>query len=182
MSTVGTLVETLGYEVPTPNAAQRGVWHVAASRPGSWLLSRSLPRLDRLVLEASRGRVVLPEVLAGIPVLTLVTTGARSGLPRSTSLLGVPVDGDLAVIGTQFGRAGTPAWVFNLRAFPDAEVRYRDRSVAVRARAAEGDEYDAIWARGRRLYAGFEAYARRISDRRIDIVVLEAGTFPERTE
>jgi deazaflavin-dependent oxidoreductase (nitroreductase family) len=173
VSPSGTLVEALDYAVPTPNAAQRGVWHVAASRPGSWLLSRSLPPLDRFVLRASRGRVVLPEVLAGIPVLTLVTIGARSGLARSTSLLGVPAHGDLAVIGTQFGRQGTPAWVFNLRAHPDAEVRYRGRSAAVRGRAAEGEEYDAIWERGRRLYAGFEAYARRISDRRIDIVVLE---------
>jgi deazaflavin-dependent oxidoreductase (nitroreductase family) len=171
----GSLVEALDYQVPTTNAAQRAVWRVAATRGGSWLFAKTMPRLDRVVLSASKGRITLPGVLAGIPVLTLVTTGARTGRLRSSPLLGVPTEGNLAVIGTQFGQPGTPSWVVNLRAHPQAEVRYRGRAVPVRARAARDDEYGDIWNRGRRIYAGYEAYARRISDRRIDIVVLEVG-------
>ncbi len=168
-----TLVDKLGYEVPTPNAAQRGVWRISSSRPGAWLFAKTLHHVDGAVLSATGGTVTLPGILAGIPVITLVTTGARTGRRRSSPLLGVPTEGDLAVIGTRFGQPGTPGWVFNLVTHPDAEVRYRGRTVAVRAREAIGSEHAEIWDRARAVYAGYEAYARRIADRPIRIMVLE---------
>ena len=83
-----------------------------------------------------------------------------------------PTDGDLAVIGTRFGQAGTPGWYHNLRARPDAEVRYQGRSVDAVAREAEGEEWQAVWDRARTIYGGYEAYARRITDRKVHIMVL----------
>jgi deazaflavin-dependent oxidoreductase (nitroreductase family) len=168
------LVQALGYEVPEPNAAQRAMWHVSASPPGAWLFARSLHHVDKLLLEASHGRFTVPGVLAGLPVLTVVATGARSGQRRRVPLLGVPAGDDLAVIGTRFGQAGTPAWYYNLRADPDVQVEYRDKTVPATAREVEGDERAAIWTRARQLYAGYEAYARRIRDRPIHVMVLSA--------
>jgi deazaflavin-dependent oxidoreductase (nitroreductase family) len=131
--------------------------------------------LDALALRATKGRTTVPEIMAGIPVMTLVTTGARSGQRREMPLLGVPSGDDLAVIGTRFGQMGTPGWYFNLVAHPDAEVSYRGKTVPVRSREADGAERDEIWDRARRIYAGYEAYARRINDRPVHVMVLEAA-------
>jgi deazaflavin-dependent oxidoreductase (nitroreductase family) len=172
---VASLIDLLGYRLPQPLAWQRALRAVAASRPGSWLFSRVLPRVDRLLLRMSGGRLAVPALAAGIPVLTLVTTGARSGAPRTTPLLGIPHGDEIAVIGTQFGQPGTPSWYFNLRAHPRAEVHYRGRSAAAVAREVEGDEWDAVWRRACSFYAGYAAYARRIKGRPIHIMALRAS-------
>ena len=167
------LQQTLGYEIPRANAVQRLMWKVSGSRPGAWLFAKTLHHIDRLVLKLTGGRTTVPQILAGIPVITVISTGARSGARREIPLLGVPVGDDIALIGTNFGQRNTPAWYFNLRKNPEAEVVYRNRRVPVRAREAEGAERDAIWARGREIYAGYEAYARRITNRDVHIMVLE---------
>jgi deazaflavin-dependent oxidoreductase (nitroreductase family) len=168
------LVQELDYVVPEPNRFQRAMWKVSSSRPGAWLFSKTMHHLDALALRATKGRTTVPEIMAGIPVMTLVTTGARSGQRRQMPLLGVPAGDDLAVIGTRFGQKGTPGWYFNLVAHPDAEVSYRGKTVPVRSREADGAERDEIWDRARRIYAGYEAYARRIHDRPVHVMVLEA--------
>ena len=167
------MIQALDYQVPQPNAAQRAMWHVSASPSGAWLLAKVLHRIDRLVLRASGGRFSGPEVLTGIPIVTIITTGARTGQRRETPLLGVPVGDDLAVIGTHFGQPGTPGWYYNLRAHPELEVAYRGKVIPARAREVEDDEWAASWAKARQVYAGYEAYGRRIRDRPIHIMVLD---------
>lgn len=167
------LIEKLNFEVPTPNGVQRAMWKLSSSRPGAWLFSKSLHHMDALVLRATNGRTTIPELLAGLPVITVATTGARTGARRETPLVGVPTGENIAVIGTSFGQRDTPGWYFNLRAQPRAEIVYKGRPFEVLAREAEGQERDEIWSRGRQIYAGYEAYARRIHDRPIHIMVLE---------
>jgi deazaflavin-dependent oxidoreductase (nitroreductase family) len=166
------IVEHLDYRLRQPSAIQRGMRTLASSRPGAWVFSRSMPHMDKLLLRGTKGRVTMPGVAAGLPVLTLITRGAKTGALRSSPLLGIPHGDDLAVIGTHFGQPGTPGWYFNLRADPSAEVVYRDKRVPVRAREADGDEWQAIWDRARSIYSGYESYARRIHDRPIHIMVL----------
>ncbi|MGH9230996.1 MAG: nitroreductase/quinone reductase family protein [Acidimicrobiales bacterium] len=103
----------------------------------------------------------------------MASTGARTGQRREVPLVGVPSGDQIAVIGTRFGQPRTPGWYFNLRAEPRAEVGYRGRTVPVVAREAEGDEREAVWARGCQIYAGYQAYARRLDHRQIHVMVLE---------
>ena len=166
------LVQALDYKLPAPSAVQRAMWRISSSRPGAWLFARSMPQVDKFVLRMSRGQVTLAGITAGIPVLTITTTGARSGLRRTTPLLGVPFGGDIATIGTNFGQLGTPGWYYNLRAQPRAEVTYRNRSVTATAREADAEERQAILGQARKIYGGYEAYARRITDRQIPIMIL----------
>ena len=170
------LVQELDYEVPQPNAVQRAVWRVTSSKPGAWLFARTSHHIDRFLLKVSGGRWTAARLLAGIPVITLVSTGARSGQRRSTPLLGVPLGDDLAIIGTRFGQHGTPGWYFNLRKQPSAEVVCNSRTVAVLAREAEGGEWQVAWDRARQMYSGYEVYARRITNRKIHIMVLSAAS------
>jgi deazaflavin-dependent oxidoreductase (nitroreductase family) len=168
------LIQALGYEVRPANAAQRAMWHISASSPGAWLFSRTLPAIDGLALRLSRGQSTLAGVTTGIPVLTVTTTGARTGQRHTTPLLGVPFGDDIAIIGTRFGQPGTPGWYYNLIAQPRAEVSYRNKSVTATGREADGKEWQDIWAEARKIYGGYEAYARRITDRKIRIIVLSS--------
>src|SRR5689334_1971092 len=114
----------------------------ASTRPGAWVFSKVLRRLDDVVVRVTRGRTSAPEVLAGLPVLDITTTGRRSGAPRRTHLIAVPYADTLALLGTNFGQRGTPAWVLNLEADPRLTVTHHGVTVPAVARAA-GDEQRA---------------------------------------
>src|SRR5690242_5297962 len=103
-----------------PSRLQRMMQHIGASRPGAWLFARTLHPLDRVLMRISRGRVSVPGVLTGLPVVMLTTIGAKSGKPRTVPLVGLG-DGDkVIVIASNFGQAHHPAWYHNLRANPEA--------------------------------------------------------------
>lgn len=152
---------------------QRLVQRIAYSRPGVWLFSRTLHYIDLPLLRLTRGRVSVPTVLAGLPVITLTTTGAKSGMPRTMPVLGIP-DGDrFVVIASSWGRRKHPAWRHNLRAHPRATVSLAGRTGVYDARETAGEERDMFWRRAVALYPGFSAYERTAGKRRISVFVLE---------
>src|SRR5881227_3454492 len=110
----------MSFTTESPSKLQRILQHFAAWRPSSWLFARVLHPLDRLLLRLSHGRVSIPGVLTGLPVVMLTTIGAKSGKPRTVPLVGLS-DGDkVVVIGSNFGQTHHPAWYYNLRAHPEA--------------------------------------------------------------
>jgi deazaflavin-dependent oxidoreductase (nitroreductase family) len=167
------LATELGYRHRSPNQFQRLTQVIASTRPGAWVFAKVLRHLDDAATRLSRGRLSAPEVLAGLPVLDLTTTGRKSGSPRASHLISIPVGDDLAVIGSNFGQTNTPAWVLNLEAEPRATVVYKQRTVAVVARPASEDEARDVMERSRAIYGGYEKYVQRISGRRVRIFVLE---------
>lgn len=166
------LQRDLDYRVGLPNPLQRGVQAVAATKPGSWALQRTLYRLDRPLFRWTDGRVTLPGILTGLPVLMLTTTGAKSGQPRTMPVGGIPVGSDIALLGTNFAQARTPAWAVNLEAHPQARVSWRGRALDVMARPADEAEREEAWTAAARYYRGFADYRRRIEDRQVRIFVL----------
>jgi len=168
------LASDLAYEVPRANWFQRAMKVFGGTRGGAWVFSRVLRHLDDLVQRLTRGRTTVPELLAGLPVLDLTTTGRKSGKPRTSHLISVPIDDTLALLGTNFGQPATPAWVLNLEADPNATVRYRDRTAAVVARAASEAEFARVLDGSGPIYPGYRKYQQRIGDRRrLRIFVLE---------
>jgi deazaflavin-dependent oxidoreductase (nitroreductase family) len=167
-----TLQDALGYELSYPNPLQRLSQRAAATRTGGWALSKSLQPLDTATLRLTGGRHTLSSLVAAVPVITLHTIGARSGLRRSNPLIGIPLDGTLGVIGTNYAQRNTPGWVHNLRANPQAEVTYRTSTAPVLARRADEHETEAMFVRGAGLYPGFDAYRTRIGHREIGVFVL----------
>jgi deazaflavin-dependent oxidoreductase (nitroreductase family) len=131
--------------------------------------------VDRVTLRVSHGQVMASAMTAGIPVLTVVTTGARTGRRRTAPLIGVPVGEDIAVIGTHFGQTHTPGWYHNMLANPAVEVTYRDTTVAAVAREAGPGERQTIWDQAAAVYAGYQVYQRRITGRDIHVMILEAA-------
>ena len=137
------------------------------------MFSRTVATLDRAAAAATRGRTSGSEVLSGLPVLVLTSTGRRTGRARQTHLVGVPVGDELALLGTNFGQAATPSWVLNLEADPRAAVTYRGVTREVLARPATDEERPAVLAAARRVYPGYPAYQARITGRRVRVFVLE---------
>jgi deazaflavin-dependent oxidoreductase (nitroreductase family) len=155
------------------NALQRGLRRFASSGPGSWLLAPVLHRLDRPVYRATRGRHTLTSLLAGLPTVVLTTTGARSGRRTSVPLVGLPTPEGIAVIASNYGQRHHPAWYFNLRAEPIAEIAVDGVRTPVRAVPVEGERRARIWEEALAIYPGYSTYERRAAHRRIGVFVLE---------
>lgn len=163
--------QELDYQVGSANAVQRAMQRIASTPPAAWVFQRTLSPIDKLLFGWTGGRVTVPGLVAGLPVILLTTTGRTSGEPRTMPLLGVPIGDDLAVIGTNYGQQRTPGWVYNLEADPTADVEYRDRTVTVRARLADDAESDRAFELAAGVYPGYLRY--RVTHRDIRVFVLE---------
>jgi deazaflavin-dependent oxidoreductase (nitroreductase family) len=147
---------------------------VAATGAASWLLARSLGRIDQVVAGLLGRRTSATEVLAGLPVVRLTTTGARSGRPRSVLLVPVVTTEVFALLGTNFGEVRTPAWALNLLVHPTATVEFRGRRVTVQARELDDGGRDDVLAAASALYPGFARYLSRAAGRRVHVFALTA--------
>lgn len=152
---------------------QRLTQRIASSRPGAWLFSYTLHYIDRVLLGLSGGRLSIPELLAGVPVVRLTTTGAKSGRERTVPVLGLQEGENWIVIASNWGSERHPAWYHNLKANPEVELTVADETEPYVAREATGEERNEYWDVAVETYMGFEPYRRRSGDREIPIVVLE---------
>ena len=143
----------------------------AATHPGSWLI-RTLTPLDRRLLVRTRGRfTVLGPV--GAPVLLLTTTGAKSGLPRTTPLLFARDGETVVVVGSNFGQGHHPAWSGNLLKEPRAVVTLGGKDIPVRAELLEGEAAAAGFRAMAEMARTYDAYRGR-TDREIRVFRLTA--------
>jgi F420H(2)-dependent quinone reductase len=105
------------------------------------------------------------------PVLLLTATGRKSGKQRTIPLL-YGRDGDnLVVIASVGGAPRHPAWYLNLQG-QEAEVQVGRERLKVRARDAEGEERERLWAQMVAVYPPYAEYQKKTT-RRIPVVVLE---------
>jgi deazaflavin-dependent oxidoreductase (nitroreductase family) len=163
----------LGYVIRRPNLLHRSVQAFASTRAGAWLFSKALHRLDDVVVRLSRGLTSAPELLAGLPVVDVTTTGRKSGLPRTSHLIAVPYADSLALLGTNFGQSSTPAWVLNLEADPRATLSHHGARLDAVARPATEEEQESVLAGSAAVYGGYLKYQGRITGRQLRIFVLE---------
>jgi len=171
---VGTLKE-LGYEIKKVNKLLKLMQLVASSRGGAWFFSKTMHWQDRLLFKFTNGRLTLPTLLAGLPVIMLTTTGAKTGKQRTMPLLGIPIEGNIAIIGSNYGQKKTPGWVYNLEEDPSAVLSYQDRSISVTARQTEEAETNKIFELGGAFYPGYPKYRVRADHREIRVFVLEVA-------
>ena len=83
-------------------------------------------------------------------------------------MIGLPVPGGTAIVGTRWGSEQNPGWFHNLTSDPRAVVERGDERIDVVARRVpEGGEYDAIMRQADRVDVGFAKYRRRISSRAV---------------
>ncbi|WP_027346433.1 nitroreductase family deazaflavin-dependent oxidoreductase [Hamadaea tsunoensis] len=132
-------------------------------------MGRALVPADRFIAKITKGRVV---ALGLLPMLTITTTGRKSGQPRVQPLVYVPDGEGFAVIGSNWGQAGHPAWSGNLLAHPDAVIRVKGHDIPVRATLAKGAERERLWKLLLGAWPAYEAYAARAPHRELRIFSL----------
>lgn len=148
---------------------------IGASRPGAWLSIRVLHYLDRFVLRQSKGQRSLTGDLAGLPIVTVTTIGAKSGRQRTIPLVYVadPADSQtFALIASNFGQHHHPGWYYNLKAHPQAICTINGQTHRYLAHEANPVEYEKFWQAAVTLYNGYTKYKERVGNRHIPILVM----------
>ncbi len=107
-----------------------------------------------------------------LPTLLLTTTGRKSGAPRALPLIYGAVGDSYAVIASKGGMPSHPLWYLNLEARPECELMVGAKAVSARARVAEGEERERIWAQMAELYPPYLDY-QKSTERKIPVVVLD---------
>ena len=104
--------------------------------------------------------------------ITLGTTGARTGEPRTATLYAWEDGGRLVLIGSRGGASRHPGWVHNLRANPEAMVAQGLSERRYLAREVDGAERERLWHLAADRFPMYDRYAAR-TDRRIPVFLLE---------
>ncbi len=148
----------------------------ATWRSGAWFIVTMLFRLDGALMKISRGRVFLA---GGWDMLLLTTIGAKSGAPRAIPLLYIRDGKNILLVASNGGREKFPAWYWNLRAHPHAQVVVNGETKTYLAHEARGSEYARAWHKAVWYFNGYAAYRERIKTRVIPVMVLTPQTRKE---
>lgn len=141
----------------------------AQSRLGGKLFITVFPAIDRRLMPLTRGRL---STGLGQPVVLLHVRGAKSGTERTTPLLATKQGQRIVLVASKAGAARHPAWFHNVRANPDVELTIEGQRCPMRARVAEGQERERLWAMACDNYSGYATYQRRAGDRVIPVLTL----------
>lgn len=107
--------------------------------------------------------------------LLLTTTGRKSGLPRTQPLTYFPLEGALALVGSNFGSDQPPQWYLNLVTHPTARVQVRRETFAVTASVATPEEHARLWPQLVAIMPIFAHYQAGIA-REIPIILLRRSS------
>lgn len=138
---------------------------------------RRLQPLERLLVRysgysLSSWYVMRQAKVPYVPTLLLTTIGQHSGELRSSPLFYFRDNGTDIIVGSQGGALRDPAWVGNLRAYPQAWVWVGRRRVPVRAEFLSGEERVRIWELVTKAWPAYEAYQERARPREIPVIRL----------
>jgi deazaflavin-dependent oxidoreductase (nitroreductase family) len=159
-------------KVIKPNAFQKLIHCFLMMAPVSALLAKVLHWADTFMLRLTHNRHTFAG-LVGLPIIQIITIGAKTHQPRTKPLVGVIDKEKIALIASGFGRAHNPGWYYNLKANPECDVLFDGRSGKYMAHETAGEEYQRYWQMAVSYYAGYEKYKERAAPRRIPVMVLK---------
>ncbi|MDK1029817.1 MAG: nitroreductase family deazaflavin-dependent oxidoreductase [Anaerolineae bacterium] len=154
------------------SAWQNAFQRVAILRPVTLVLATILHHADIILLRLSNGRLNFTAIM-GLPVIELITIGAKSGIRRTLPLAGYPDGEKYILIASNFGRSKHPAWYHNLMTNSECFVNNKGLSGTFIAREAVGQERTQYWEFASSYYLGYQVYQQRAAHRKIPVMVLE---------
>ncbi len=109
----------------------------------------------------------------GLPVVLMTHRGNKTGEIRKTPLMRVKDGKNYVLVGSQGGAPTDPAWVHNLRANPQIELRDETVVRSMRVREVEdAAEKARLWTLAVAAYPPYADYQTR-TERRIPVFVAE---------
>ena len=155
----------------------RGKGSARADSGADYVPSPSERVRDQVARYEATGGVEGGEV-GGLPVIILITTGARSGKTRKNPVMRVEQDGVYAAIASYAGGLENPRWYYNLLAHPYATVQDGPQIRRVRAREVFDEEKQGWWAVADALNPNYARY-RASAGRDIPILALEPAEWAD---
>ena len=131
---------------------------------------KAMSALNTWVYRATGGRLG-GRFLRGAPVLLLITTGRKSGKPRTAPLLYLKEGDSYVIVASKGGMSHDPLWFKNLEANPDVEIEIGTRRLPMKARRADDAEKAILWPKLVAMYRDYDDYQAR-TERNIPVVVL----------
>ena len=155
-----------------PNTYQKLIHHFLMLKPVSAFLTIILHRVDTFLLRLTNGKRSVTRI-AGLPIIQLTTTGAKTGKLRRMPLVSL-FDGErIALIASNFGQKHNPGWYYNLKAHPECNVGWDGTDRTYIARETLGEEREKYWQMAVSYYSGYEKYRARSANRHIPVMVLD---------
>lgn len=100
----------------------------------------------------------------GIPCVLVTHTGQKTGGVRKIPLMRVEVDGSYVLIGSMQGQPKDPAWVHNIRAIPDVQIRDETEVFDMRVReVTDEQERKELWEAAVKAYPLYKDYQEKTS-------------------
>ena len=113
---------------------------------------------------------------AGLPLVLVHHTGAKSGKEYVNPLAYQRIDDDtVAVFASKGGAPTNPDWYHNLVANPSTRIEIGGDAYDVTARVADADERSRIWEAQKQAFPNFAEY-EQTAGREIPVVLLERAT------
>lgn len=147
--------------------SERFVLWASTNRLTTWLIRNVAARLDPWLFKRSGGRFTSMGK-PSMPMVTLTTTGAKSGKPRAVHLACIELEGERLVVASAMGQQRHPAWRYNLEAHPEVEVQAMGEAYSARAEALTDAEKARVWERIRLAIPQIGVYEQR-TDRNIRV-------------
>ncbi len=107
----------------------------------------------------------------GWPLVLITTTGAKSGLARTSPVVHTIDDGDVIIIASKAGAPSNPDWYRNLKANPTVTVELPGETYQAEAIEEGGLERDRLYAAQAALMPNFTEY-EKLTDRKIPVIRL----------
>jgi deazaflavin-dependent oxidoreductase (nitroreductase family) len=129
-------------------------------------------RLHDQVYKATDGRI--GHRLIGVPTLLLRTTGRRSGVTRTNSLVYAREGADYLVVASKGGADQPPAWLLNLEAKPEVEIQIGRKRREGRCRVVDPSDpdYASIWKTVNENNGDRYTAYQKLTSRPIPVVVI----------
>ena len=109
----------------------------------------------------------------GLPVIIVTHIGKKTGAIRKSPLMRVKDGDSYVLVGSQGGAPTDPAWVHNLRANPDVEIRDETVVRPMRVREVEdAAERSRLWQLAVAAFPPYAEYQERTA-RRIPVFIAE---------
>lgn len=100
------------------------------------------------------------------PFVSMTTTGAKSGRPRTSAVIYFNDGVDLILVASNYGGTRHPAWYHNLKANPTALlIRGRRSGVYEATEVTDDAERERLFALANRVYRGYADYRVRTDSR-----------------
>jgi len=131
-----------------------------------------MTEFNRQIIDEFRGNAgKLGGGFAGAPMLLLTTTGAKSGIARTTPLAYLREGDRVYIFGSKAGAPTNPDWYHNLIANPRVTVEIGSEKYEADAVEVTGAERDRIFAAQAEAMPGFKDYEAK-SPRVIPVIEL----------